>query len=338
MGSRTGPERLPIDRVAGATREELERGWLAAARPVILVGAVADWPAVSTWSLDWFRDHAADLAVSAFFGSRLEGERRLLFLGEAIERMRAARSEGEEVSIRQLPLASLPFDTGAYLRPPEQCPADRRLLPSLWLAAAGTVQPFHQDHRHPLDGIANLLAQVHGRKRAMLVSPDQDEVMYRRAAGSPDAHFSEVDAEEPDLGAHPRFRDARIWEGALAPGDLLFIPMRWWHSLCALDESVSVSFWWRPHRISDLTASLLATGSVSRLRAFLDEHRGTIGCDDVAELGGFDRLASGLAALSPELARAARVLLSPEVSTALDARPADRHRTERNQGRPRAVD
>lgn len=313
----TGPERLPIDRIAGATREELERGWLAAARPVILVGAAANWPAVATWSLDWFREHAGDLEVSAFFGSRLEGERRLVLLDEAIDRMRTARAEGEEVSIRQLPLASLPFDASAHLRPPEQCPIDRRLLPSLWLAAAGTVQPFHQDHHHPLDGIANLLAQVHGRKRAMLVSPDQDDVMYRRADGSPDAHFSEVDGEEPDLGAHPRFRSARIWEGALAPGDVLFIPMRWWHSLCALDESISVSFWWRPHRISDLTASLLATGSVSRLRAFLDEHRGTISAADVAEFGGLARLAAGLAALSPQLARTARVLLSRDVAEAL---------------------
>lgn len=304
---------------------EFTERWLVPSRPVILCGALGEAIDESRWSFEVLSRRAGATPVQVFVGPRLSGRRVAMCLAEAIDRMRGARAPGEEVAIRQLPLSSLPVEIASTIRSPSYCPADRRILPSLWISSPGTVQPFHQDHHHPLDGIANLLVQLHGRKHARLVSSEQDELMYRRSSGAPDGHFSEVDAEQPDLGAHPLFRQARVWEGTLAPGEALFIPTRWWHSLCALDESVSVSFWWRPHRLADLTAAALAAGSVADLRVFLEAHRRSVTLADVAEIGGVQALADGVAALAPPVARMVSVLLAPEVLAAL----AERRRAPR---------
>lgn len=40
----------------------------------------------------------------------------------------------------------------------------------------------------------------------------------------------------------PRIRDLRTAEIVLEPGEVLFIPIGWWHQVEALDFSVSISY------------------------------------------------------------------------------------------------
>jgi lysine-specific demethylase 8 len=56
---------------------------------------------------------------------------------------------------------------------------------------------------------------------------------------------SQVNAEEPDLEAFPLFQKVKCVESVLQPGDMLYIPPKWWHYLRSLDTSFSVSFWWQ---------------------------------------------------------------------------------------------
>ena len=64
--------------------------------------------------------------------------------------------------------------------------------------------------------------------------------------GGQQYNTSAVDVENPDLIKNPLFAHAppaRI--GILNPGDVLFIPIQWWHFVRSLDTSVSVNVWWR---------------------------------------------------------------------------------------------
>ena len=49
------------------------------------------------------------------------------------------------------------------------------------------------------------MTQVYGRKRVKMVCSDALHLVYNF-----ESFFSEVDAEEPDLGRYPRFADAEI--------------------------------------------------------------------------------------------------------------------------------
>ncbi|HEY0987413.1 MAG TPA: cupin-like domain-containing protein [Kofleriaceae bacterium] len=55
------------------------------------------------------------------------------------------------------------------------------------------------------------------------------------------SRFADVDCEAPDLARHPRFADARVYDVTLAPGELLFVPVGWWHQVRALDPSITVT-------------------------------------------------------------------------------------------------
>jgi len=59
-------------------------------------------------------------------------------------------------------------------------------------------------------------------------------------------YLSYVDCDNPDYEKFPKFREARAWEGMLNPGEILYLPARWWHQVRSLQDAISVNFWWAP--------------------------------------------------------------------------------------------
>jgi hypothetical protein len=102
---------------------------------------------------------------------------------------------------------------------------------NLWIGPANTVTHFHHD-------VVNVLfTQIHGRKNFKLVSPLETHLLYNDYGV-----FSEVDPDRPDLARHPLFRSVRLHEVVLEPGDVIFLPVGWWHHVRALDVSISLSY------------------------------------------------------------------------------------------------
>ncbi len=109
---------------------------------------------------------------------------------------------------------------------------------TFWLGPAGIVTPIHFDSAH------NLLVQIHGHKKLLLVQPQQSRLLYYPSLDLGHVNYSPVDVESPDLERFPRFKDATPVELELAPGEVLFIPVRWWHYARALEPTISLNFWW----------------------------------------------------------------------------------------------
>jgi ribosomal protein L16 Arg81 hydroxylase len=113
-----------------------------------------------------------------------------------------------------------------YLNPPS---AGRQCF--LWFGPAGTVTPLHHD-------TSNILfAQVAGRKACRIIPASQWRYVYNSSGA-----FSDVDCERPDLNRYPMFREATLIDVILQPGEVLFLPVGWWHHMRALDISMTVSF------------------------------------------------------------------------------------------------
>ncbi|KAF4804408.1 lysine demethylase 8 [Turdus rufiventris] len=106
-----------------------------------------------------------------------------------------------------------------------------------WFGPGGTISPLHQDPQQ------NFLAQVFGRKYIRLCSPQDSENLYPHE--SQILHnTSQVDVEDPDLDKFPNFTKASFQSCILMPGQILFIPVKYWHYVRSLELSFSVSFWW----------------------------------------------------------------------------------------------
>ncbi len=85
-----------------------------------------------------------------------------------------------------------------------------------------------------------------GTKYVRLYSPHLTPLLLPHSSGL-HTNTSTLDIGAPLeelLAAAPGLRGACYADVALGPGELLYLPPRWWHYVKALSASFSVSFWW----------------------------------------------------------------------------------------------
>ncbi|XP_012993146.1 tRNA wybutosine-synthesizing protein 5 [Esox lucius] len=127
------------------------------------------------------------------------------------------------------------------------------------------------------DVMDNLLAQVTGKKRVVLYSPEDALHLYLSGDKS-----EVLDIDSPDLERFPEFVKACRYECVLEPGDLLFIPALWFHNTLALQFGVGVNIFWRhlpaerydkkdPYGNKDPVAATRALQTLERALHILDE-------------------------------------------------------------------
>ena len=107
---------------------------------------------------------------------------------------------------------------------------------------AGTVTPLHHDTCNVF------FVQIHGRKRFHFAPPTETDLL-----ADAQAMYAGADPEHPERtpGLSIPYASAEV-----GPGDVLFIPVGWWHHVRALDTSISVALagftrpnwfdWYRP--------------------------------------------------------------------------------------------
>ena len=263
------PPPTPIAERRGVVREQFEREILSAARPVVLRGLVADWPAaklglqsaeaICRYLIGLDNGTPVDALLLApeekgriFYNAAFDGFNFLknkLPLTRIIEQV-ARYSQFERapaVAAQSAPIRGcLPGFLDAHVMPL----LDAAVEPRIWLGTAITV-PAHCDET---DNIACVVA---GKRRFTLFPPGQIGNLYIgpldfAPTGTP---ISLVDFAAPDLARFPKFREA--WAHALVaeldPGDAIFIPALWWHHVQSLDVcNILINYWWNgPARAHD---------------------------------------------------------------------------------------
>jgi prolyl 4-hydroxylase len=84
--------------------------------------------------------------------------------------------------------------------------------------------------------VQNLFCQIYGRKRIRLIPSWNAPWLYN------EYHvYSDIDLLNPDLEQHPLFANATVYDFILEPGEVLYIPVAWWHHLESLDVSISLT-------------------------------------------------------------------------------------------------
>uniref|UniRef100_UPI00358F0BC7 HSPB1-associated protein 1 n=1 Tax=Myxine glutinosa TaxID=7769 RepID=UPI00358F0BC7 len=111
---------------------------------------------------------------------------------------------------------------------------------TLWIGSDGAGTPCHQDTYG-----CNLVLQIQGRKRWTLFPPEDAQFLYpTRLPYEESSVFSRVDVTQPDLAGFPCFCAAHPHVVTLNPGEVLFVPPKWWHDVECLDPiNVSSNSW-----------------------------------------------------------------------------------------------
>ena len=211
--------------------------------PVVLRGMMGDWPALGRWSLPYLAERAGNVQVEVMTGRNANPDHSPQYEKHRTrmrfeDYLRMVATGGETNDYYMVPRNENWAREGfGPLREDVRAPGgiiDPELRPdmmTLLLGPAGTVTPLHHDNMNVL------LAQVMGRKHVKLIPSFQRHLMYPRFGT-----FSHVDAEHPDPERFPLYAEADVVEGVLEPGDMVFIPVGWWHWVRALDVSASVTF------------------------------------------------------------------------------------------------
>ncbi|KAJ8600692.1 hypothetical protein CTAYLR_008312 [Chrysophaeum taylorii] len=88
------------------------------------------------------------------------------------------------------------------------------------------------------DGSRNMIAQFYGRRRYILVDPDDSCDMYLLAKTHPSGRHSEVDWSKPDSWANfPKFPTMPAHEVVQRPGDFLYLPTYYLHYIISIDRN-----------------------------------------------------------------------------------------------------
>ena len=247
-----GPE---IERRASPTPDEFLRHYYSTGTPVVFTDIVPRWPAYHRWSPEHLRTHYGEVELEIEAGRAADPAPDLNFeryrgtatMADFVDRVLAAGETNDLYLIannRNLARPGLqPLLDDIELPPGYFDPSPTRAARcgAFWFGPAGTITALHHD-------TSNILFfQVVGRKRFRLYAPDEPTLLAR-------AHgvYNRLDPERDaaTLATVPTL------DLVLAPGEALFLPVGWWHHVCALDLSISVAFnhftwpndfdWYRP--------------------------------------------------------------------------------------------
>ncbi|MEH2354885.1 cupin-like domain-containing protein [Nostoc sp.] len=95
------------------------------------------------------------------------------------------------------------------------------------------------------DAAHNTFVQIRGRKRILLFPPSNYLSFYPPLKdNSGFGHHSKVNPDIPNLELFPKFPWEEKIEVILQPGEMLYIPPFWWHHVTAVDENISLSFFY----------------------------------------------------------------------------------------------
>ncbi|MCX4163806.1 MULTISPECIES: cupin-like domain-containing protein [Paraburkholderia] len=231
-----------VERREKLTHDEFFEQYYFQNRPVIITGTFDTWPARTKWSFDYFRERCGDCEVEVQFGREADANyevnqpklKRMMRFRDYVDLIeRSGRTNdfymtANNNSHNREALVDLWSDVEpirAYLD------AESPDKGFFWFGPAGTKTPFHHDLTN------NFMAQVIGRKQVKLVPLCDTPHMYNHLHC-----YSQVDGSAVDFTRFPALQNAQLIECTLEPGDLLFLPIGWWHYVEGLDASVTMTF------------------------------------------------------------------------------------------------
>ena len=232
--------RARIERRIGISGQDFLDDYYAANRPVVLSGEMEGWPALETWTPEYLAAAVGEREVDVQAGRASDAD------FERSKTNHTVRMQFRDFVVKAAPPAHgndiylTAYNSGANCEALAPLQRDLGLIDKLltrepgmmWIGPAGTFTPLHHDLTN------NLFLQVVGRKRVFMVNSLDTPRLYN------DRHvFSEVrDLTAPGiLEAFPLLDGVRVHKIDLSPGDILFIPVGWWHQVLALDFSVSIT-------------------------------------------------------------------------------------------------
>jgi len=224
--------------------------------PCVIEDAIDDWPALKLWNWDYLKSKIGNESVlinyanktSPYFGPTFTKSKRMNFT----EFARRIQDENDPYAYYFNQQYNETGGGGVYDFLTQHLKNDF-FIPKWWLDYYSAYQTNLWLGRGIIrsaphyDGSENFLVQVKGSKIFKVYPPSQSEYLYPNTDPKKPPHFSKIDVDAVDTETYPKFLLAKPTVCVASPGQILFVPPRWWHAVNSTDNpNFAVNFWFNP--------------------------------------------------------------------------------------------
>ncbi|HEX2751136.1 MAG TPA: cupin-like domain-containing protein [Verrucomicrobiales bacterium] len=238
----------PIERRGDLTPEEFMEEYAMKNKPVILTGVLDHWRAVGKWTPEFFlHEYPESMLKFKYGGLEMKMKDFIPLVMESSPERPAPYWTNNVVEdyfpklmrdISPLPEHTRPnWAERSFWHKGMGAGLNRGSKVEIYIGGPGGAFPVLH-----WDGMSThaFLMQLHGLKQYWVWPPEDQPLMYPK--DGPEWNLSPIrDVENPDLRKYPLFAKARCTTFVLEPGEMLFVPSRWWHTARMLTESVTLS-------------------------------------------------------------------------------------------------
>ncbi|MDT0125306.1 cupin-like domain-containing protein [Paenibacillus sp. RRE4] len=245
---------MKIDRFQYLRKEIFIKEYLKKNRPVIITGLADEWPARSKWLEEGYLEKVignkrvtVTISKDKTVVNPDKGWKYKQMHIPFMDFIRLLNDEKEKKIYYYLEAATVENLSPMLLEDfniPECIPRRAsKVQTNLWIGSGGNINPIHYDFS------SNFLTQIKGEKRVLLFPPSMTDNLYGNMYNirSKSMNLSPFNLINPDYEKYPKAKDATPIEVILKEGEMLFIPIFWWHFVetLAMEKTISLNFWWR---------------------------------------------------------------------------------------------
>lgn len=282
-----------IEIIYNVNDESINKEFIEQDKPVIIKGAIKNWPAHHKWDLLYLKQRIGDVLVK--FKSAKSGlfpNPDLFYTKELPDIMQTKFADyinllernKQDVTIKDYFFLNADetylFKNGVFNKQfnsiisdfiiPTFIPKKNLMESGLWISQKGTASSIHYDYQ----GCHNLNTQIKGSKRVVLFNPAEYTKLYMCPINGEllFSNFSKVNWQNINYNKFPNIKEVQYIEGVLEPGDAIFIPAFWLHYFDHIgDFNINVNFWWSPTKITFNSASLSWLLNVAAAHIFFQQ-------------------------------------------------------------------
>jgi hypothetical protein len=245
LSSQQPPDIIPVPRVRNISPEDFQRNYLRPAKPVVLEGFCASWPAMQGWRFEALEKNYGEFEhpISSKRHGQVTEKAPLRNVLQSFLQAKEDRYISFGALLSYAPELTAQLDQKA-MRELAGLNPGTTFLTKLFAGQKGRCSSFHTDIAH------NFLAQIEGEKTMALFEDSETPLLYPKAGFFSPGDYGAVSLISKDalftmkFENYPLSRFARRMEASLHPGDVLFLPAFVWHQARYHTAALSAANWW----------------------------------------------------------------------------------------------